>query len=135
MKRPTGVTVIACILLFMASGVANGLVTVLPSVTKLGLALYVVNISLEVMLAFALLRLQKWSRWVFIVLCVIGLAHIPREMVEAHSTGGVVRTLGWGSFKAWSIWYLFLPNVKAAFHSTHPRQEPNNGALGPPACK
>jgi O-antigen ligase len=121
MKRPTGVTVMACILLFMAAGVANGLITVLSEqALKRGvLALYVGNILILVALCIALLKMQSWSRWVWVVLCAISLVLIPRQLVVAHSLADVVRVLGWGSFRAWAIWYLFRPHVKQAFGSLH----------------
>lgn len=121
MNRPTGVTVMVFILLFMAAGVANGLITVLSeqSLKRGLLALYVANILIPVALCIALLKMQNWSRLACIVLCSISLVFTPRQIVAAHSLVDVVRVLGWGSFRAWAIWYLLRPHDKEAFRSAN----------------
>jgi hypothetical protein len=121
MKRPTGVTVMANIFLFMAYCTARGLVTYLSwwLVQRRGLLVVAVaNLLITATLGIALLKMQRWSRWVGIAVCAAALVFIPRQVVAAHGlVGNLIRVELWTLFYVWAIWYLFQPHVKAAFRS------------------
>jgi len=120
MKRPRGVTVIACIFLFMAFAAVNGMVT-FPSFWTQSwgrLSLWAVNLSIALILGLALLRMQNWSRWTSILASAAFLLFIPREVTLAHSSIDMIRAGVRTLVFVWVIWYLSRPEVKAAFQST-----------------
>ena len=124
MKRPTGVTVMANIFLFMAYSVVSGFVMFLfeeaptPRVVPPRLvAVSAANLLIAVTLSVALLKMKNWSRWACIVVCAVSLIFIPREVVVAHGLADLVRAGLRTLFFVWVICYLSQPNVKAAFRS------------------
>jgi uncharacterized membrane protein (DUF373 family) len=122
MKRPTGVTVMANIFLFMAYTVVSGFVMFLfeqaPRVLPPRfLALSATNLLIAVTLSVALFKMKNWSRWACIVVCAVSLIFIPREVVVAHGLADLVRAGLRTLFFVWVICYLSQPTVKAAFRS------------------
>jgi hypothetical protein len=81
------------------------------------LALSVASLLISLILAFALLKMQNWSRWVSIAVYAISLVFIPREVIAAHGVPDLVRVGLRTLFFVWAIWYLSQPHVKAAFRS------------------
>ena len=128
MKRPKGVTVMACIFLFMAISVANGLVRYLPQVleNRGWLLLSAVNLVFTVPVGVGLLKMQSWSRWAGIAVCAASLVLIPQAVVAAHGLPDIIRAGLRTLFFVWVIWYLSQPHVKAAFRAAAPVQASNN---------
>ena len=127
MKRPTGVTAIAYIFLFMAYSVINGVVMLLleepPKPQWLAprwLALSAGNLVIAVTLSFALFKMKNWSRLAAIVVCAVSLIFIPREVIVAHGLADLVRVGLRTLFFVWVICYLSQSRVKDAFRTLDP---------------
>ena len=58
------------------------------------LALSVASLLISLILAFALLKMQNWSRWVSIAVYAISLVFIPREVIAAHGVPDLVSPSG-----------------------------------------
>lgn len=119
MERPKGVTVLACLYFFLASG---ALVALIPGSSGRPLPLRLLAQSLVyliigVTLGVALLRMKNWSRWLAITFSAALLLSVPYVVSVAHSSIAMGR-LGLGALlHVWVIWYLSRPHVKAAFQS------------------
>jgi hypothetical protein len=124
MKRPTGVTAMAYIFLFMAYSVVNGFFMLLfegpPKPRLLSprlLTLSAVNLVIAVTLSVALFKMKNWSRLAAILVCAVSLLFIPREVVAAHGLADLVRAGLRTLFLVWVICYLSQPRVKDAFRT------------------
>jgi hypothetical protein len=127
MKRPTGVTIMACIFLCMAINSVIGLVRFLPEFQKRGwLALLVANLLIAVILGVALLKMQGWSRWLGIAVSAASLVLIPHAVVSTHGLPDIIRAGLRTLFFVWVIWYLSQPFVKAAFRTASLIQASNS---------
>jgi hypothetical protein len=128
MKRPKGVTVMACIFLFMAISVVHGSVRDLPQMleNRGWLLLSAVNLLFTVPVGVGLLKMQSWSRCAGIAVCAASLVLIPQAVVAAHSLSDIIRAGLRTLFFVWVIWYLSQPHVKAAFRTASPVQASNS---------
>jgi len=120
MKRPRGVTVLACLYLVVAF---SCLLTLIPSQTfnppqhpRL-LALSVTCLVIAVTLGIALLRMKSWSRWLAITFSAAQLLSVLYGVAVAHSSIATGRVVLGILFALWVIWYLTRPHVKTAFQS------------------
>jgi len=116
-KRPKGITVMACVFLFMGFSALNALVTYLPQLAQKHrlLAFLVANLLIAFVPAVALLKMKSWSRWVAIAVAAFSLVFIPREVQTAHGVADMIRAALRTLFNVWVIWYLAQPHIKAAF--------------------
>ena len=124
MKRPGGVTVMACFYLLVASSCLLNLIpsrTFNPLQYPRPLAQSVAGLIIAVTLGIALLKMKNWSRWLAIMYSALQLLLVLYRVAVAHSSiaaapvvlGIVLGTL----FAVWAIWYLTRPHVKTAFQS------------------
>lgn len=117
MKRPRGVTVLACIFLLAAVSLVYGFVRYMSTMLDhpSWIAVSILNFLIAATLGIALFKVQNWSRWAVIAVGVYWLLLLPREASAAHNMVDIVyagiRTL----FCVWVIWYLARPKIKAAF--------------------
>ena len=119
MKRPPGLTILACLYLLVAF---SNLLIWIPSQTfnplqhpRL-LAFSMAVLIIAVTLGIALLRMKNWSRWLAITFnAVLLLSALYRGAVD-HSSIDTRVVLG-ALFALSVIWYLTRPHVKAAFQS------------------
>ena len=119
MKRPLGVTVLACLYLLVAF---SNLLIFIPSQTfnplqhpRL-LALSAGVLIIAVTLGIALLRMKKLSRWLAITFNAAQLLSVLYRVAVHHSSIDVRVVLG-TLFALCVIWYLTRPRVKTAFQS------------------
>ena len=120
MERPKGVTVLACLYLFVAFAMFVALIpsqAFNPLQRPRLLALIVGNLIIGVTLGIALLRMKNWSRWLAIIASATQLLLVPYEVAVAHSSVAVIRSGLHTLFCVWVIWYLTRPQVKTAFQS------------------
>jgi len=124
MKRPGGVTVMACLYFLVAF---SCLIALIPSRTFNPLQYprvtvrSVAGLIIAVTLVIALLRLKNWSRWLAITYSASQLLALLYRVAVAHTSitagpavvGNALATL----FAVWVIWYLTRPHVKTAFRS------------------
>jgi hypothetical protein len=124
MKRPGGVTVMACFYLLVAS---SCLIALIPSRTfnplqyPRAIVGSVSSLIIAVTLVIALLKMKNWSRWLAITYSALQLLGLIYRVAVAHSliTAGPVavgNVLG-ALFAVWVIWYLTRPHVKTVFQS------------------
>ena len=73
------------------------------------------NFLLALLLGIGLLKMKSWSRWVSIVGAGAALLFVPHEVNIARGTPDLIRAAVRTLFFVWVIWYLYLPQVKAAF--------------------
>jgi 4-hydroxybenzoate polyprenyltransferase len=120
MKRPRGVTVLACLYFVVAFSV---LFTLVPSQAfnplqhQRLLAQSVAFLVIAITLGIALLRMKRWSRWLAITISAAQLLSVVYGVAVAHSSSPAGRLALRIWFAVWAIWYLTRPQVKAAFQS------------------
>lgn len=120
MKRPLGVTVLACLYFLVAF---SFLLTLIPSQTfnplqhpRL-LALSVACLIIAITLGIALLKMKNWPRWLAIAFIAAQLLSVLYQVAVAHSSIATGRVVVGTLFAVWVIWYLTRPHVKTAFQS------------------
>jgi len=132
-ERPTGVTAVAIAFLLAAAYllvvaltmlVRPGLVSMVAGAELLGglelagpyMFLLVAGAGLAV--AFGLLRLQRWARWMAILIAIIGMVLLLPSVSSALIDFRFGR-LVWGGLgvivRSMIVWYLFQEPVKEAF--------------------
>ncbi len=132
-ERPTGVTAVANAFLLAAAYllvvaltmlVRPGLVSMAAGAELLGglelagpyMFLLVAGVGLAV--AFGLLRLQRWARWMAILIAMIGMVLLLPSVSSALIDFRFGR-LVWGGLgvivRSMIVWYLFQEPVKEAF--------------------
>ena len=132
-ERPTGVTAVAIAFLLAAAYllvvaltmlVRPGLVSMAAGAELLGglelagpyMFLLVAGVGLAV--AFGLLRLQRWARWMAILIAMIGMVLLLPSVSSALIDFRFGR-LVWGGLgvivRSMIVWYLFHEPVKEAF--------------------
>ncbi len=132
-ERPTGVTAVAIAFLLAAAYllvvaltmlVRPGLVSMVAGAELLGglelagpyMFLLVAGVGLAV--AFGLLRLQRWARWMAILIAIIGMVLLLPSVSSALIDFRFGR-LVWGGLgvivRSMIVWYLFQEPVKEAF--------------------
>ena len=132
-ERPTGVTAVAIAFLLAAAYllvvaltmlVRPGLVSMAAGAELLGglelagpyMFLLVAGVGLAV--AFGLLRLQRWARWMAILIAIIGMVLLLPSVSSALIDFRFGR-LVWGGLgvivRSMIVWYLFQEPVKEAF--------------------
>jgi multidrug transporter EmrE-like cation transporter len=132
-ERPTGVTAVAIAFLLAAAYllvvaltmlVRPGLVSMAAGAELLGglelagpyMFLLVAGVGLAV--AFGLLRLQRWARWMAILIAMIGMVLLLPSVSSALIDFRFGR-LVWGGLgvivRSMIVWYLFQEPVKEAF--------------------
>jgi multidrug transporter EmrE-like cation transporter len=132
-ERPTGVTAVAIAFLLAAAYllvvaltmlVRPGLVSMAAGAELLGglelagpyMFLLVAGAGLAV--AFGLLRLQRWARWMAILIAMIGMVLLLPSVSSALIDFRFGR-LVWGGLgvivRSMIVWYLFQEPVKEAF--------------------
>jgi len=132
-ERPTGVTTVAIAFLLAAAYllvvaltmlVRPGLVSMAAGAELLGglelagpyMFLLVAGVGLAV--AFGLLRLQRWARWMAILIAMIGMVLLLPSVSSALIDFRFGR-LVWGGLgvivRSMIVWYLFQEPVKEAF--------------------
>ncbi len=132
-ERPTGVTAVAIAFLLAAAYllvvaltmlVRPGLVSMAAGAELLGglelagpyMFLLVAGAGLAV--AFGLLRLQRWARWMAILIAIIGMVLLLPSVSSALIDFRFGR-LVWGGLgvivRSMIVWYLFQEPVKEAF--------------------
>lgn len=120
MKRPSGVTVLACLYLVVAFAM---LLALIPSqafnpLQHPGvLAQSVIWPIIAVTLGIALLRMKNWSRSLAITVSAVQLLAVLYCVAVAHSSIAIGRLTLRALFAVGIIWYLTRPDVKAAFQS------------------
>jgi uncharacterized membrane protein (DUF2068 family) len=123
MHRPTGITVLA-ILGFIVAAVwviagltavfAGGAAMLGPAFARVGLAGGVVMLVYAAVVAatsYGLWQLQHWARTATIVLLVLNLIGALIELAGNNLVGGLLTLL----VNGFVLWYMFRPEVKAAF--------------------
>jgi len=119
MKRPEGVTVLACLYLLVAFAM---LIALIPSqafnpLQHPGLlAQSVIYLIVAVTLGIALLRMKNWSRWLAVTVSAAELLSVLYVLAGAHSSSAIGRLALRTLFAVGVIWYLTRPHIKAAFH-------------------
>lgn len=120
MKRPIGVTALACLYLLMAFSLLIALIpsqTFNPLRSTRFLALSMGNLLIGIIVGIALSRMKSWSRWLAIIVSAVQLLFVPHNVAIAQSSLSIIRT-GLGTLlHVWAIWYLTRPHVKAAFQN------------------
>ena len=132
-ERPTGVTAVAIAFLLAAAYllvvaltmlVRPGLVSMAAGAELLGglelagpyMFLLVAGVGLAV--AFGLLRLQRWARWMAILIAMIGMVLLLPSVSSALIDFRFGR-LVWGGLgvivRSMIVWYLFQEPVKESF--------------------
>ena len=117
MKRPRGVTVLACIFLLAATGLVYGSVRYMSETLESpsSIALAILNFAMAATLGIALLKLRNWARWAVIAVGVYWLLFLPREVHEAR----VIVDFAYAGMRALFcvcvIWYFSRPKIRAAF--------------------
>jgi|SRR5579864_102510 len=120
MKRPRGVTVLACLYLLAAF---SFLLTLIPSQAYNPLqhprllALSVACLIIAVTLGIALLKMKNWSRWLAIGFSAAQLLSGLYRVAVAHSSIVTGRVVVGTLFAVWVIWYLTRAHVKTVFQS------------------
>ena len=119
MKRPPGLTILACLYLLVAF---SNLLIWIPSQTfnplqhpRL-LAFSMAVLIIAVTLGIALLRMKNWSRWLAITFNAVQLLSVLYRVVVDRSPIDIRVVLG-TLFALSVIWYLTRPHVKTAFQS------------------
>lgn len=117
MKRPNGVTVLACIFLLAAISLVYGFLSYMSAMLEhpSWIALSMLNFSIAVTLCIALFKVHNWSRWAVIAVGLYWLLLLPREASAACGIVDIVYAGIRTSFCVWVIWYMSQPKIKAAF--------------------
>ncbi len=137
MERPTGVTVLAVLMiicavflaigalafLFMgaaiqARGMSSGMAMMMAGLGAAGAAILLGLAVLYVILAIGLLKLANWARVATIVLIALGLVFAAMGLFSSlvhFAIGLVLWQLFWCAIDVWIILYLLKPHVKQAF--------------------
>jgi hypothetical protein len=117
MNRPRGVTVLACLYLFVAIAMLIALIPSQafrplqhPGLLAQSLVYFVVSVTLSV----ALLKMRNWSGWLAITFSAVQLLSVL-YIVVANSPVSIGRLGLRVLFAVWVIWYLTRPHVRAAF--------------------
>jgi hypothetical protein len=120
MKRPQGVTVLACLYLWGALAMLIALIPTGPFslLQHPGLvAQSVVDLIIGVTLCIALLKMKTWSRWLAITFSAAQLLFSLYAVAVADGSIAVGRIGFRTLFAVCVIWYLTRPHVKTAFQS------------------
>lgn len=120
MKRPGGVTVLACFYLLVAFAMLIALIpgqAFSPLQHPKLLAQSLICLIVGVTLGIALLRMKNWSRWLAVTISVAELLSVLYVVAAAHSSVAIGRLALRTLFAVGVIWYLTRPHVKAAFQS------------------
>jgi hypothetical protein len=138
MQRPAGVTVIAvldfigaglCVLGALGGFLGGSLIAALISRTNpsmassiaagIGIVLGVIFLffaTIAAVTGFGMIKLQNWGRIIQLVLTILSiLGSLRNVMVMGMHGPGFLFPGIFFCYDIWVVWYLFQPDVKAAF--------------------
>ena len=137
MERPTGVTILAVLMiigavflflgalafLFMGAAMhtramSSGMSMIFAGLGAAGGVILLILAILYVVVAVGMIKLQNWARIVTIVLIALGLVSAAMGLFSSlvhFSIGLLIWQLFWCGIDVWIILYLLKPHVKQAF--------------------
>jgi hypothetical protein len=135
MKPPIGVRVIAALQLVGAVGLTVEAVDLFVDVSKgkdvgavliIELILRLIGALISIALAIGLWNLSPFARYFTLIFCTFSLLFAPiilgTYFFQQHGAAFTATLVG-VALSSWTLWYLFRPHVKAAFHATRPSAE------------